>query len=70
MQRIHDPLTYRAARTWAEVISRHPCAGDEAIAGWRYRRPLRDQIARGVAAGVSLSFALVCLLDYFDVLVP
>lgn len=70
MLRTNDPLTYTTPRTIGEVIARHPCTGREAIAGWRYRRPLRDQIVRGVTAGLTLSLLLACALDYFDVLVP
>lgn len=70
MPQTFDPLTYRYPRTVAEVISRYPCTGREAVAAWKYRRPLRDQIARGVAAGLALSLVLACMLDYFDVLVP
>lgn len=69
MLRTNDPLTYVTPRTIGEVIARHPCTGREAIAGWRYRRPLRDQIANGVAVGLMVSLLLACVLDYFGVLV-
>jgi len=67
MPRHYDPLIYRHTRT---LHSAFRCDSSDAVACWRYRRPLRDQIARGAAIGLTLSLLLACMLDYFDVLVP
>lgn len=39
-----DELTYRTPRTLAELSSRFPCAGDEAIAVHAYRTPLHLRV--------------------------
>jgi hypothetical protein len=65
-----DPHTYRYARTWAEVISRHPCTGDEAVAIHRYTRPLTERLADYALAGVLACALLGAALSYFGVLTP
>lgn len=66
MPRHYDPMIYRHPRT---LHSAFRCDSSDAVAGWCYRRPLRDQIANGVAVGLMLSLLLACALDYFDCLV-
>jgi len=67
-----DPLTYRYPRTWAEAISRFPCAGDEAVAIERHRQPLHRRLVFALAdfgAALILGAGLTALaLEYFGVL--
>jgi hypothetical protein len=66
----HDPLTYTYPRTWAEVISRHPCTGDESVAIERYAAPMAERVADYALAGVLACALLVGALAYFGVLAP
>lgn len=66
MPRTHDMLTYRHPRTTAQAFR---CDALQARASWRYTRPLREQIVRGVTMGLTLAMLLACMLDYFDCLV-
>lgn len=66
---MRDPLTYTCPRTWAEVISRHQCAGDEAVAVWRFRRPLAHRLADLFCAACVGGVLLCAALAYFDVLI-
>lgn len=65
---MRDPLTYTYPRTWAEVISRHPCTGSEAVAVEVHRRPLVERVVGAVTTGITVALVLACALAYFDVL--
>ena len=67
MSRI-DLLTYTYPRTWAEVVSRHPCTGTESVAITVHRRPLVERAVGVVTTGLSAALVLACALAYFDVL--
>ena len=64
-----DPLTYTYPRTWAEVISRHPCTGSEAVAVEVHRRPLIERFVSVATTACTVGLILACALAYFDVLV-
>lgn len=64
----HDPLTYTYPRTWAEVVSRHPCTGSESVAVSVHRRSLAERITSAVTTGLTVALILMCALAYFDVL--
>lgn len=68
MSRI-DLLTYTYPRTWAEVVSRHPCTGPESVAITVHRRPLLERAVGLVTTSITVGLVLVCALAYFDVLV-
>lgn len=68
MNRI-DMLTYTYPRTWAEVVSRHPCTGTESVAIEVHRRPLVERVVGVVTTSITVGLVLVCALAYFDVLV-
>ena len=68
MSRI-DMLTYTYPRTWAEVVSRHPCTGTESVAIEVHRRPLVERVVGVITTCLSAAIALACALAYFDVLV-
>ena len=67
MSRI-DMLTYTYPRTWAEVVSRHPCTGTESVAITVHRRPLVERAVGGVTTSITVGLLLACALAYFDVL--
>ena len=64
----HDPLTYTYPRTWAEVVSRHPCTGTESVAITVHRRPLVERAVGAVTTSITVGLVLMCALAYFDVL--
>lgn len=64
----HDPLTYTYPRTWAEVVSRHPCTGTESVAITVHRRPLVERAVGVVTTSITIGLLLMCALAYFDVL--
>ena len=64
----HDPLTYTYPRTWAEVVSRHPCTGTESVAITVHRRPLVERAVGVVTTCITAGLLLACTLAYFDVL--
>ena len=64
-----DLLTYTYPRTWAEVVSRHPCTGTESVAIEVHRRPLVERVVGVVTTGITVGLLLACALAYFDVLV-
>ena len=68
MNRI-DLLTYTYPRTWAEVVSRHPCTGTKSVAITVHRRPLIERVAGIVTTSLTVALLLACALAYFDVLV-
>ena len=68
MSRI-DLLTYTYPRTWAEVVSRHPCTGTESVAIEVHRRPPVERVAGAITTGITVALVLACALAYFDVLV-
>ena len=63
-----DLLTYTYPRTWAEVVSRHPCTGSESVAITVHRRPLIERAVGVVTTSITVALVLVCALAYFDVL--
>ena len=63
-----DPLTYTYPRTWAEVVSRHPCTGTESVAIEVHRRPLVERVVGVITTGITVALVLACALAYFDVL--
>lgn len=65
---MRDPLTYTYPRTWAEVISRHPCTGSEAVAVEVHRRPLIERFVGVATTACTVALVLACALAYFDVL--
>jgi len=67
MSRI-DLLTYTYPRTWAEVVSRHPCTGPESVAITVHRRPLVERAVGFVTTSITVGLVLACALAYFDVL--
>ena len=67
MSRI-DMLTYTYPRTWAEVVSRHPCTGPESVAITVHRRPLVERAVGVVTTSITVGLLLACALAYFDVL--
>ena len=67
MSRI-DLLTYTYPRTWAEVVSRHPCTGPESVAIEVHRRPLAERAIGVVTTSITVCLVLACALAYFDVL--
>lgn len=67
MSRI-DLLTYTYPRTWAEVVSRHPCTGPESVAITVHRRPLLERAVGFVTTSITVGLVLACALAYFDVL--
>ena len=67
MSRI-DLLTYTYPRTWAEVVSRHPCTGTESVAITVHRRPLIERAVGFVTTSITVGLVLACALAYFDVL--
>ena len=67
MSRI-DMLTYTYPRTWAEVVSRHPCTGTESVAITVHRRPLVERAVGVVTTSITIGLLLMCALAYFDVL--
>lgn len=67
MSRI-DLLTYTYPRTWAEVVSRHPCTGTESVAITVHRRPLLERVVGAATTGLTVALLLACALAYFDVL--
>lgn len=67
MSRI-DLLTYTYPRTWAEVVSRHPCTGSESVAITVHRRPLIERAVGFVTTSITVGLVLACALAYFDVL--
>lgn len=67
MSRI-DLLTYTYPRTWAEVVSRHPCTGSESVAIEAHRRPLVERVVGVITTGITVALLLACALAYFDVL--
>ena len=67
MSRI-DMLTYTYPRTWAEVVSRHPCTGPESVAITVHRRPLVERAVGVVTTSITVGLVLACALAYFDVL--
>ena len=67
MSRI-DLLTYTYPRTWAEVVSRHPCTGTESVAIEVHRRPLVERVVGVITTGITVALLLACALAYFDVL--
>lgn len=67
MSRI-DMLTYTYPRTWAEVVSRHPCTGAESVAIEVHRRPLVERAVGVVTTSITVALLLACALAYFDVL--
>lgn len=67
MSRI-DMLTYTYPRTWAEVVSRHPCTGPESVAITVHRRPLLERAVGFVTTSITVGLVLACALAYFDVL--
>lgn len=64
----HDPLTYTYPRTWAEVVSRHPCTGTESVAITVHRPPLLERVVGVVTTSITIGLLLMCALAYFDVL--
>lgn len=64
-----DLLTYTYPRTWAEVISRHPCTGSEAVAVEVHRRSLIERVVGVATTACTVALILACALAYFDVLV-
>ncbi len=64
----HDPLTYTYPRTWAEVVSRHPCTGTESVAITVHRRPLLERAVGVVTTSITIGLLLMCALAYFDAL--
>lgn len=68
MSRI-DMLTYTYPRTWAEVVSRHPCTGSESVAIEVHHRPLVERVVGVITTGITVALLLACALAYFDVLV-
>lgn len=64
-----DLLTYTYPRTWAEVVSRHPCTGTESVAIEVHRRPLTERIVGAATTVLTVALLLACALAYFDVLV-
>ena len=64
-----DLLTYTYPRTWAEVVSRHPCTGSESVAITVHRRPLVERVVGVITTGITVALLLACALAYFDVLV-
>ena len=64
-----DLLTYTYPRTWAEVVSRHPCTGTESVAIEVHRRPLVERVVGVITTGITVALTLACALAYFDVLV-
>ena len=68
MSRI-DLLTYTYPRTWAEVVSRHPCTGVASGAIEVHRRPLVERVVGVITTGLSAALVLACALAYFDVLI-
>ena len=68
MSRI-DLLTYTYPRTWAEVVSRHPCTGTESVAITVHRRPLVERAVGVVTTSITVGLLLACALAYFDVLI-
>ena len=67
MSRI-DLLTYTYPRTWAEVVSRHPCTGTKSVAITVHRRPLVERAVGVVTTSITIGLVLACALAYFDVL--
>ena len=67
MSRI-DMLTYTYPRTWAEVVSRHPCTGTESVAITVHRRPLVERAVGVVTTSITIGLVRMCALAYFDVL--
>ena len=67
MSRI-DMLTYTYPRTWAEVVSRHPCTGTESVAITVHRRQLVERAVGVVTTSITVGLLLMCALAYFDVL--
>ena len=67
MSRI-DLLTYTYPRTWAEVVSRHPCTGTESVAIEVHRRPLVERAVGVMTTSITAGLLLACALAYFDVL--
>ena len=67
MSRI-DLLTYTYPRTWAEVVSRHPCTGTESVAITVHRRPLVERAVGVVTTSITVGLVLMFALAYFDVL--
>ena len=67
MSRI-DLLTYTYPRTWAEVVSRHPCTGTESVAITVHRRSLVERVVGFVTTSIAVGLLLACALAYFDVL--
>ncbi len=67
MSRI-DMLTYTYPRTWADVVSRHPCTGPESVAITVHRRPLVERAVGVVPTSITVGLVLACALAYFDVL--
>ena len=67
MSRI-DLLTYTYPRTWAEVVSRHPCTGTESVAVTVHRRPLVERVVGAATTAITVGLLLACALAYFDVL--
>ena len=63
-----DLLTYTYPRTWAEVVSRHPCTGTESAAITVHRRPLVERAVGVVTTSITVGLVLMCALAYFDVL--
>ena len=63
-----DLLTYTYPRTWAEVVSRHPCTGPESVAITVHRRPLVERVVGAATTGLTVALLLACALAYFDVL--
>jgi len=61
-------LTYTYPRTWAEVVSRHPCTGPESVAITVHRRPLVERAVGVVTTSITVGLLLACALAYFDVL--
>jgi len=53
MSRI-DMLTYTYPRTWAEVVSRHPCTGTESVAITVHRRPLLERAVGVVTTSITI----------------
>lgn len=64
----HDPLTYTYPRTWAEVVSRHPCTGTESVAITVHRPPLLERVVGVITTSITIGLLLMCALAYFDVL--
>ena len=64
----YDPLTYTYPRTWAEVVSRHPCTGTESVAITVHRPPLLERVVGVITTSITIGLLLMCALAYFDVL--